>query len=220
MAVVCPKCDKDDQVRKVSSIITEGSTSIGYSDVLGTLAGTGRAFSQTALAQRLMPPPKPEKKRYPLILAILTFAAAIWLLPIGQIMMLLTPLKITIKKRLVRFFIYLIAGLFLFFVLIGILFLVNITENDVAKIVLAVLLVVIGILDAILVNVGFFGMLIIYYRGLQEFDETYEQRLHTWENKMRVYQNLYYCARDDCVFDPSSKMFAPPERLLDLLEKS
>ena len=67
IAIVCPKCGKDDQMRKVTSIVTAGSTGMMYSDVLGTLAGTGSAFFQTALAQRLAPPPmppKPDKKDY------------------------------------------------------------------------------------------------------------------------------------------------------------
>jgi hypothetical protein len=61
MAVAyCPQCGKDDQIRKVTSIVTEGSTTIEYTDSLGTLAGSGSAAVQTQLARRLMPPPRPK----------------------------------------------------------------------------------------------------------------------------------------------------------------
>ena len=59
---VCPSCRRIDQVRKVSSIVTEGTARVGYSDVLGTLAGSGSAVYQTALSQRLAPPARPEEK--------------------------------------------------------------------------------------------------------------------------------------------------------------
>jgi hypothetical protein len=59
-SILCPQCGKDDQIRKVTSIVTEGSTTVNYTDSLGTLGGSGSAFHQTQLAKRLIPPSKPK----------------------------------------------------------------------------------------------------------------------------------------------------------------
>lgn len=42
-------------------------------------------------------------------------------------------------------------------------------------------------------------------------------KLATWEQAISRWQNLYYCARHDCVFDPISKASVLPERMYELL---
>ncbi len=45
----------------------------------------------------------------------------------------------------------------------------------------------------------------------------YRQDLPAWKKKMAIYNRLYYCTRDDCVFDPATGAFVSAERMGDLL---
>lgn len=52
--VVCPKCEKDDQIQKVVSIVTNGVATTDYYAM-----GNQTAVSQTQLSKRLSPPKAP-----------------------------------------------------------------------------------------------------------------------------------------------------------------
>lgn len=43
-------------------------------------------------------------------------------------------------------------------------------------------------------------------------------QLAQWEMAMSRWQRLYYCARDEGVFDPKEQVFVPAERMIDYLE--
>lgn len=51
--IVCPKCEKDDQIQKVTSIRTGGVSTTNYGNIYG---GRETATSATHLASRLSPP--------------------------------------------------------------------------------------------------------------------------------------------------------------------
>ena len=71
MSIVCPKCNKDDQVQKVSVIYESGTTIGTYAGPIATVNYSGGKFgtagsyasgvssSSTQLAQRLAPPIQP-----------------------------------------------------------------------------------------------------------------------------------------------------------------
>ena len=44
-------------------------------------------------------------------------------------------------------------------------------------------------------------------------EKTYKQEMQRWKNAMSIWDRLYYCARDDCVFDPTSGEYAPIEKI-------
>jgi len=78
-----------------------------------------------------------------------------------------------------------------------------------------------ALLDLVLANVGLFGTLIVYYKGLieanKEMSLKYEKDFSQWKIKIEKYQNLYYCARDDCVFDPNTRLYSPAAEMSQLL---
>ena len=59
--VVCPKCEKDDQIQKVISIFT-GGVSTSVHELHGALYNSATSTSQTALSKRLSPPAKPKSR--------------------------------------------------------------------------------------------------------------------------------------------------------------
>lgn len=92
--IVCPKCRKDDQIRKVTSIYSEGRTDTVFTGTSRNInvavpmksdstsyvgAGTSHTsmagMSQTGLSARLAPPQEPEKKGLGCWWALLLFGA-------------------------------------------------------------------------------------------------------------------------------------------------
>lgn len=47
--------------------------------------------------------------------------------------------------------------------------------------------------------------------------ERWKAQVALWEKAVAKWNTLYYCARDDCVFDPGTNKYAPVERMHELL---
>ena len=47
--------------------------------------------------------------------------------------------------------------------------------------------------------------------------EVYNQLVKSWEESMRSWERLYYCTRDDCVFDPVTRRSVPLDEMVRLL---
>jgi hypothetical protein len=159
---VCPKCEKDDQVQKVTSIVTSGSAT-AYHKVDGFAGGSGTSVSQTQLAKRLAPPSKP-------------ISNGINGVPPVMAMLILVG-----------------GGLLIAFVLF------SLPAND---------------------NLGYVG--IALFLGIviwisSKPDNKLKSQLLVWEQKLSNWKELYYCHRDDCVFDPNTNKTASPENLERLL---
>ncbi len=202
MTIVCPKCGKDDQIRKVTSIVTEGSTGMMYSDVLGTLAGTGSAFFQTALAQRLRPPSQPKKPkksdympRTPRRFFVFLFLN----LPLSVIILALLSSRISVPDN----WVFGLICLFGWALLASVLF---VTELYVGAILL-------GWRRWLAL---FLGMDERYQEARKQAERDYQGALRLymkWPEAIRLWNNLYYCSRDDIVFVPGKDGFASPEQL-------
>jgi hypothetical protein len=46
--------------------------------------------------------------------------------------------------------------------------------------------------------------------------QTYQAQMRTWSTALEVWNRLYYCSRNDCIFDPYTRQSAPTDRM-DLL---
>jgi hypothetical protein len=149
--VVCPKCEKDDQIQKVTSIVTGGISTTTY--------GGNTAVSMTNLASRLSPPKNSK----------LVNGFGMW------------------------FITWIIALALCGFILS--LFIEPITAWIIG-----------GIVSGVFVWWG-------HGDEVKKHDE-FEKEL---QSKMKNYGELYYCYRDDCVFDPNTNKTAPPENLEHLL---
>jgi len=226
---ICPVCGQLDAVRKVVSIVSEGISTTEYSmptvwQWQGKIySGVQRhtASSMSTLALRLLPPAPPEKKQVSLGWVILPFVV-LWLLPIvGFPIFWLAPfLSSDRKAKLRRYFLYLVGTLFLTPALVIILALIS--DSSGSALILWYILFALGaLLDLVLANVGLFGTLIVYYKGLieanKEMSLKYEKDFSQWKIKIEKYQNLYYCARDDCVFDPNTRLYSPAVEMSQLL---
>ena len=185
--VLCPQCGKDDQIRRVTSIVTEGSTDIRYSDALGTLAGMGSASFQTVLAQRLMPPLKePKKSDYikPLLGEPFYKRGPVW--------------------------IRIISILALFVILVCI----NSMLDQLTWSVRCGLAILLIILSGFLVVRK--GQARETKEAVREAELAYTQAQREYRSAMERWRQMYYCARCDGVFLPGSHL-VPVERMIDLL---
>jgi hypothetical protein len=45
----------------------------------------------------------------------------------------------------------------------------------------------------------------------------YKQKVEIWKRKMVIWERLYYCYRNDCVFDPVTNAVVPADRMSELL---
>jgi hypothetical protein len=198
-------------IRKVNALYTEGISTTHYQQpvavqvqgkmIYGMQQQT--ATSLTALAQRLSPPPKPKEPKVSWIWLFVPFIPylgifAMWLAPIKGRRKLLSAsaLALAIGYPIV-----------VYIILQGKLQGGSITITGWLVVPVIVLLIL------------FIGA---YWYGLGEKDNEIkahfqQQVLPPWDNAMRKWAELYYCARDDCIFDPSNGISAPPERMSTLL---
>lgn len=205
-AIVCPECAKDDQIRKVSSIYSEGRTDTvvtgrstnvnvaaplksGNSSYVGvgqsntTLSGT----SQTGLSARLAPPPAPEKQGLGCWWAFIIVGALGFFAPIDS------------KRKI---------PMAISFAIFAVFFLLR--EDRTSSPVLG--LIAIG---------GAISFYIFYILGLIEAGPKIEREhlanMQVWRSKMSRWEKLYYCYRNDVVFDPDSGKSASAGQLGNLL---
>jgi hypothetical protein len=163
--IVCPKCEKDDQMQKVTSIRTGGVSTTNYGNVYG---GRETAVSVTSLASRLSPPIN-SVQRYSFV--------AIWFY---------ASVGITIST-------FVILNTFLHYGDISFSGCMNIAIIEV---------IISGILA-----------LVINTTSAKKFRDGESDA----QRKMEKYLQLYYCFRDDCVFDPNTNKHTSPEGMDRLL---
>lgn len=64
------------------------------------------------------------------------------------------------------------------------------------------------------------GLLVLHTSLLRGSKARYTRELPIWQAMMEVWNRLYYCTRDDVVFDPATRETAEPERLAALLART
>lgn len=153
--VICPKCEKDDQIQKVSSLVTSGISTTNYKNQFGSIE---TAASQTRLSSRLSPPAKPIYKPNVIVNVALFIGVSL----VGSLVDYLSQSN------------------------------------------------VFGCLS-LLVGLG----LVIWVSVNPSSD--HKTLLLEWERKIANWNELYYCYRDDCVFNPQSDKSTSPESISRLL---
>jgi hypothetical protein len=63
---------------------------------------------------------------------------------------------------------------------------------------------------------------VVYFLGLNEETTRRKARIEAtevprWQRAMEKWAEPYYCARNDCVFDPTTKKSAPADKMLEML---
>jgi hypothetical protein len=185
MPILCPICEKDDRIQKVSSVYDSGrsfgnyrgpATTVVYSQGKTGLGGTyvsGTTVSETPLANKLSPPIAPKKPSFPFYFyfGLINFV-------VGICFCLWTVIYEVISGEITIYNISKINGLesFILFVLCCM----------VIPAVVGIVTIVLGIITK------------------QQQVESYPGRLATFNKDLEVWNRLYYCHRDDAVFDPST----------------
>ena len=179
MGIICPKCEKDDHIYKISGIVSSGSSSVrlsgrttgasfpigdsnpsiiaGYTDIEGE--------QTTDLAQKLAPLEKPTTKGNGSGCMVTVGA-------VGATIILFLS-KETFK----------------------------LSEVTVG--------VGCGIICLIAPLIYFYDLYL--YRKLY-----YTKDLEYWKESMMIWKRLYYCTRDDCVFDPERNIQVRPDDIQSL----
>lgn len=175
----CPECGRDDAVRKVSVIVTEGTRTsetagiaLGLGDrSLDLMPFVGASISRSMLAAKLAPPAKPAK---PLgygwtavfMVGRLTVMLFVGLLMAGTALASLPLLMNSYSAN--RTLLLAPLATIALFVLGASLWIVRSAVRDV--------------------------------RAARNNRDSYETRLQAWRRSMDHWQSLYYCARDDRLF--------------------
>ncbi len=176
---ICPKCQRNDMVQKVSAIyhggfsevVTSGPTAgMGMSGgkfvpVVGY--GTQRGYSQTSLSQRLAPPARPSN------------ISGIWYI-MPFLFNLILPFAPVKDKR----YVVPLVVMYLSFCGMG---------NQNAGQAVLFLFVMLGALVA---------SLIMYYQSLSKGRALSAQEEGVWSKEIDEWNRLYYCFRDDYIFVP------------------
>jgi hypothetical protein len=160
---VCPECEKDDMVQKVSAIYSGGISTMIYGNVDNT------AVSKTGLAKRLAPPTKPEGN----------------VLGCGGLMILL----------------FLATGLP--FGMVGMLMDWGVRNP---------------IIFVIFSGVGLYFYFLIFKHQNKQIKNRDKILIPAHESQVNNWNKLFYCFRNDCVFDPETRKSASPERISELLK--
>ncbi len=174
MSIICPKCNKDDQVQKVSVIYESGTTTGSYHGPVATVTHsdgklgssgsyvTGVSSSSTHLAQRLAPPTKPLKPSF-----TCSYYAGVGMAVIFGICLLPT---------LIGSLAYGMSG--------------DVRDGMVFAIWIPLTLVVVGIVMA---KKG--------WDGKKQQDTEHPKLMADWNKQIDTWNNLFYCHRDGTAFD-------------------
>ena len=202
----CPRCTQGDRIAKVTDIITRGTHQLSGetqewvsekdSGHWTTVPFSGTQMSE--LARKLVPPIKPQYSagRFWYIMPWLAlYPFLTWFAPISKS-----------KKKLLALL------LLAYFITWGIssIFTQSRGEGTATT----------GVLIA---AIGFGGaFFVVYYIGLRENNarrraEFEATEIVAWQKAMERWNRLYYCGRDDCVFDPITSEFTQPDQLKEML---
>ena len=194
--VVCPKCGQSDAIRRVSSIVSEGTSytenkgvglGIGQ-DELQILSGFSDSTSRSMLASALARPQKPSVPRT---------AGWLRLFPITRLICAVLILFVSAVCAVVSF-----PLLYNVYRASPLLILVPVT-----------LFVVIGalMLRWIWVSVRREA------RIVHEREAAYPLEVQQWEHAVKRWEQLYYCYRDDGVFSPGQSRLSTVDDMNALL---
>lgn len=195
--VVCPQCGHDDWIQKVQAVVAGGISEVRSSGGFGGITYSGgqwgvfggpsatRGTASTLLAQLLMPPDEP-KVRLPWYLRP-------WLMPERLYFKIGLPLDgcslIALSVLSISYFLVAVVGL-------------NSGDSDAAN---------------LFCGTVFFGLLALYIWRRRSGYSKEKERLATervlWKQAMARWAGLYYCFRDDIVFDPETGEWCHPADL-------
>jgi hypothetical protein len=72
------------------------------------------------------------------------------------------------------------------------------------------------------IALGIIGFTVVFVvlekKGEKAKQQAYQQALQKWNHAIAIWNRLYYCARDDCVFEPTNGAYAPADRIYELLQ--
>lgn len=192
-SLVCPKCKEIDMVRKVSSVVSGGTSvgryagpTAGASINLGTRRTSVSSYytnltgsSWTAISARLTPPLQPTYKSvFGIYFGIgIGVIALSFLLVIPWLMTVLFPSRFTIIEWL----------LYLLFIM---------TATGVT---VGAILIIVGIIRE------------------KKNKEEANNAIPGWVRALQRWDRLYYCARDDGVFIPEEGIFVPTPRMVEYI---
>jgi hypothetical protein len=195
--VVCPKCQRSDNVQKVTAIVTQGTRVIeerGGIDIdtdygMDVLPLTYSSVTRSKLARKLAAPEKPLQTRsYGCI-------AALFISRLG-------------------------AGLVVCAMLMGVFFCsfpflaATYAQNN--SLFIGIFIAGFGIIGLVLFSS--IRAVLRQTRLTSEQRNSYDAKVQAWEDSYKRWQQLYYCFRDDGVFLPSQSSFVPVNQMSDYLK--
>ncbi|MBE2183482.1 MAG: hypothetical protein IAE89_08665 [Anaerolineae bacterium] len=194
--LVCPKCGQADAVRKVTSIINDGTThtesnrigmSISGNDT-AFYSGLGNSVSHTGLASALAAPKKPSQPSRKGLSAIfpsfrLTCTGSILGLIMLSVVCSFPALYPTYRENPLLIFIPVVIFVVAAIVLMRWVWLSKRRETQI----------------------------------LREGDTHYSLEMEQWKRALARWEELYYCYRDDGVFLPNHAVFVPIARMKQYL---
>jgi hypothetical protein len=193
--IVCPKCNKDDAIQKVSAVVAGGTATGSFSGFSGGVVNlegkTGNVGGYNTLsggtisnlARLLAPPAEPSKP-----------SSTDFLFLIILIVWVSVTIGFCISGVLTLFF---IGSDFRLFSIAGIVILV------------------------ILSAFGLFRLLEYHSRvnekNQKAKQEYYQNKKLMWEKSMKRWNDLYYCHRDGIVFDPKTGENCEPDNMNEFI---
>ena len=157
--VFCPKCEKDDQIQKVTSIVTSGNSTMQLDYRTAT--------STTQLAQRLSPRKAPPDVNTRNIFSLNFILIVLSVAGIGSLCLTLAIFGLDFN----------LTVFWIVFIVIAIAASINFSQST--------------------------------KKG--------EKERIIWKRELSNWTELYYCHRDDCVFDPRTNKHSSPEGMSRLL---
>lgn len=210
----CPVCKLNDKVEKVSGIVQRDSV---------TETGTRREYDEfdrnwkdmpfsssrkTELAEKLSAPPKPKP----------SFSRLWYFLPLSMWIAYFVVWFSPIPRRAKWFILAMIGGMFAAAGVVAIVGMLTRASpgQQITPIQLAVVISVITCFWApVLLSLVVYEVAL--WRESKRRHAEYESKiLPRWEQQMRIWDGLYYCRRDDIVFDPTTQKTASPNNIKDL----
>jgi hypothetical protein len=206
--IVCPECGHSDKIRKVSAIVAEEIHSVSGTQFMDSTfvdkeggihyhshPAPYSGIQTSGRAEQFLPPPEPTPKRFS---ALLT-AFGVLLLFVGGIML---------------------AG---FLVIIGGKVLLSL--GDVSNSGLETLVGPVFIFGCISINIVFWmiiGLLILRAKPKHETKEKERvaREKPLWRDAMKKWERLYYCERDDVVFDPETHKSCQRQAIREFIYQS
>ncbi len=199
MSNLCPICNKDDSIQKVSVIVSAGKASgtfsgpsggVAYIDgKWGTVGGytTLSGSTMSELAKLLSPPPAPNSpKGYTCLEWIgLLFVAMILIPFVSGVLIIVSEASMTV------------LGVFP-------------NDPDTTDVIGGFIFLIIAfVVIAFLVSLN--------QKRLAASEKRYAIEKHTWNLAMQRWNRLYFCQRDGIVFDPETGETCDPSNIQNFL---